>query len=126
MQNRPAPINPTILSVAMGSTMFALFGAGLGAAWSGVVFGNSYVTGALAGGFVLGILALLVGTVWARRFAPGGLLQLASEFQRTGKFNPTPMTNMQALAYRGLSAAMIPIVMITLTATIIAAVVRAL
>ena len=110
----------------MGSIMFSVFGAGLGAAWSGVVLGNSYVRGAVAGAVIVGIFAILAGTVWAKRFAPLGLLQLASEFQRTGKFNPTPMTNLQALAYRGLSAVMVPVVMVTLVATIIAALVRGL
>ncbi|MCH7739070.1 MAG: hypothetical protein IIC93_02880 [Chloroflexi bacterium] len=124
MQNRPAPIDPKILSVAMGTTMFALFGAGHGAAWSGVVLGNSYIKGAIVGAVIFGVFAFFVGTVWAKRFAPVGLLQMASEFQRTGKFNPTPMTNLQALAYRGLSAVMVPIVMITLVATIVAVLLR--
>lgn len=126
MQNRPAPVNPTFLSVLMGATMFTVFGAGLGAAWSGVVLGNSYVNGAVVGAVIVGLFAVLVGTVWAKRFAPLGLVQLVSEFQQTGKFNPTPMTNMQALAYRGLSAIMVPVVMVTLVATIIAAFVRSL
>ncbi len=126
MQNRRAPINPTILSVAMGSTMFALFGAGHGAAWSGVVLGNSYVNGAIVGAIIVGIFAFFVGTVWAKRFAPLGMMQLASEFQRTGKLNPSPLTNLQALAYRGLSALMIPVVMATLVATVVAALVRGL
>ncbi len=126
MQNRRAPINPTILSVAMGTTMFALFGAGHGAAWSGVVLGNSYVKGAIIGAVIVGIFAFFVGTVWAKRFAPLGMMQLASEFQRTGKLNPSPMTNLQALAYRGLSAFMIPIVMLTLVATVVAALARGL
>lgn len=126
MQNRRAPIDPKILSVAMGTTMFALFGAGHGAAWSGVVLGNSYIKGAIVGAVIFGVFAFFVGTVWAKRFAPVGLLQMASEFQRTGKFNPTPMTNLQALAYRGLSAAMVPIVMITLVATIVAVLLRGL
>ena len=124
MQNRPAPIDPKILSVAMGTTMFALFGAGHGAAWSGVVLGNSYIKGAIVGAVIFGVFAFFVGTVWAKRFAPVGLLQMASEFQRTGKFDPTPMTNLQALAYRGLSAIMVPIVMITLVATIVAMLLR--
>ena len=124
VQNRRAPIDPKILSVAMGTTMFALFGAGHGAAWSGVVLGNSYINGAIVGAVIFGVFAFFVGTVWAKRFAPVGLLQMASEFQRTGKFNPTPMTNLQALAYRGLSAIMVPIVMITLVATIVAMLLR--
>ncbi len=110
----------------MGTTMFALFGAGHGAAWSGVVLGNSYVKGAIVGAVIFGIVAFLVGTVWAKRFAPVGLLQMASEFQRTGKFNPTPMTNLQALAYRGLSSVMVPILVVTFFATIVAALVRGL
>ena len=126
VQNRRAPINPTILSVAMGTTMFALFGAGHGAAWSGVVLGDSYVKGAIVGAVIVGIFAFLVGTVWAKRFAPLGMMQLASEFQRTGRLNPSPMTNLQALAYRGLSAFMIPVVMLTLVATVVAALVRVL
>lgn len=126
MQNRPAPIDPKILSVAIGTTMFALFGAGHGAAWSGVVLGNSYIKGAIVGAVIFGVFAFFVGTVWAKRFAPVGLLQMASEFQRTGKFNPTPMTNLQALAYRGLSAVMVPVVMITLVATIVAVLLRGL
>ena len=126
MQNRPAPIDPKILSVAMGTTMFAPFGAGHGAAWSGVVLGNSYIKGAIVGAVIFGVFAFFAGTVWAKRFAPVGLLQMASEFQRTGKFNPTPMTNLQALAYRGLSAVMVPIVMITLVATIVAVLLRGL
>ena len=109
----------------MGTTMFALFGAGHGAAWSGVVLGDSYVKGAIVGAVIVGIFAFFVGTVWARRFAPLGMMQLASEFQRTGKLNPSPLTNLQALAYRGLSAFMIPVVMLTLVATIVAALVRA-
>ena len=125
VQNRSAPTDMKFLSVAMGTSMFALFGAGHGAAWGGVVLGNSYFKGAIAGAVIVGLFAFFAGTVWARRFAPLGLLQLASEFQRTGKFNPTPMTNLQALAYRGLSAAMVPVVMVTLVATIVAALVRA-
>ena len=126
MQNRPAPIDPKILSVVMGTTMFALFGAGHGAAWSGVVLGNSYIKGAIVGAVIFGVFAFFVGIAWAKRFAPVGLLQMASEFQRTGKFNPTPMTNLQALAYRGLSAVMVPVVMITLVATIVAVSLRGL
>ena len=126
MQNRPAPIDPKILSVVMGTTMFALFGAGHGAAWSGVVLGNSYIKGAIVGAVIFGVFAFFVGIAWAKRFAPVGLLQMASEFQRTGKFNPTPMTNLQALAYRGLSAVMVPVVMITLVATIVAVLLRGL
>ena len=114
VQNRPAPIDPKILSVVMGTTMFALFGAGHGAAWSGVVLGNSYIKGAIVGAVIFGVFAFFVGIAWAKRFAPVGLLQMASEFQRTGKFNPTPMTNLQALAYRGLSAVMVPIVAVLL------------
>jgi hypothetical protein len=110
----------------MGTTMFALFGAGHGAAWSGVVLGDSYIKGAVAGAIIVGVFALFVGTVWAKRFAPFGLLQLASVFQRTGKFNATSMTNLQALAYRGLSAVMVPVVVFTLVATIVAALVRRL
>ncbi len=119
-------MNPKLLSVAIGTLMFALFGAGHGAAWSGVVLGNSYVRGAIVGAVIFGIFAFFVGTVWAKQFAPLGILQLASEFRKTGKFNPTPMTNLQALAYRGLSAVMVPVVMVTLTATVIAALIRGL
>ena len=126
VQNRPAPIDPKILSVVMGTTMFALFGAGHGAAWSGVVLGNSYIKGAIVGAVIFGVFAFFVGIAWAKRFAPVGLLQMASEFQRTGKFNPTPMTNLQALAYHGLSAVMVPVVMITLVATIVAVLLRGL
>ena len=42
-------MNPKLLSVAIGTAMFAFFGAGHGAAWSGVVFGNSYMRGAIVG-----------------------------------------------------------------------------
>ena len=110
----------------MGTTMFALFGAGHGAAWNGVVLGNSYVNGAIVGSAIFGVVAFFAGTVWAKRLAPVGLLQMASEFQRTGKFNPTPMTNLQALAYRGLSAIMVPILVVTFFTTIVAALVRGL
>ena len=90
------------------------------------MLGNSYVKGAIIGAVIVGIFAFFVGTVWAKRFAPLGMMQLASEFQRTGRLNPSPMTNLQALAYRGLSAAMVPIVMITLVATIVAVLLRGL
>ena len=69
MQNRPAPIDPKILSVVMGTTMFALFGAGHGAAWSGVVLGNSYIKGAIVGAVIFGVFAFFVGIAWAKRFA---------------------------------------------------------
>ena len=106
--------------------MFALLGAGLGAAWSGVVFGNSYVRGALAGGIIIAMVAILAGTAWRRRFIPLGLLQVAAEFQKTGKVSPTQLQDKYALAYKGFAAFMAPIAIITLVFVIIFAAIRAL
>jgi len=104
--------------------MFSLFGAGLGAAWSGVVFGNSYVRGAIAGGIIIAMFALLAGTVWKKRFVPLGLLQIASEFQRTGSVTQTQLQDIHALAYRGFATLMTPILIVTVVAVGIAAIIR--
>ena len=106
--------------------MFGVLGAGLGAAWSGVVFGNSYFRGALAGGIIIAMVALLAGTVWRRRFIPLGLLQVASGFQRTGAVSQTQLEDKYAFAYKGFAAFMTPISIITLLMVILATIIRAL
>ena len=106
--------------------MFGVLGAGLGAAWSGVVFGNSYFRGALAGGIIIAMIAFLAGTAWRRRFIPLGILQVASEFQRKGTVSQTQLEDKYALAYKGFAAFMTPVTIITLLMVILAAIIRAL
>ncbi len=106
--------------------MFGVLGAGLGAAWSGIVFGNSYFKGALAGGIIIAMVALLAGTVWRSRFIPLGLLQVASEFQRTGTVSQTQLQDKYALAYKGFAAFMTPISVITVVFVIAAIIIRAI
>ena len=116
---------PGYVGIITATVMFGIFGAGLGAAWSGVVFGNSYSRGALAGGIIIAMIALLAGTVWRRRFIPLGLLQVASEYQRTGTVSQTQLQDKYALAYKGFATFMTPISIITLLFVIIFAIIRA-
>ncbi len=112
------------LSVALGTVMFGLFGAGHGAAWFGIVFGASYVNGAVIFGVITGVFAFLAGTRWVNRFAPLGAIQLIAQVQQRGKIEPSPMSNMQMLAYRGLSSFFVPFTLATLFVTVVAAVIR--
>ena len=90
----------------------------------GIVFGASYVNGAVIFGVITGTFAFLAGTRWANRFAPLGAIQLVAQFQQRGKIDPTPMSNMQMLAYRGLSSFFVPFTLSTLLVTVVAAIIR--
>ena len=89
-------------------------------------FGNSYIKGAMAGGIIIALVALLAGTVWRNRFIPLGLMQVTSEYQRTGTVAQTQLQDRYALAYKGFAAFMTPIIIISLVFVIAAAIIRAI
>ena len=112
-------------AVAFGTAVFTLFLAGHGAAWIGYIFGGSYTFGAAWGALMGLLMGVAAGTRFAYRFIPLGILQEIYEIRTRGEPRQIPMSKRELLAYRGLASALVPVLLTTLLAMVIAGIVKA-